>query len=66
MKSRKPKASPRAPLVFTRADPEALRRFDPSTKRCVMNCGPHVDDPRTHVERMFLCDDCWPVTKDTP
>lgn len=43
---------------WPRADPEALAAFDPSTKTCVMNCGPHVDDPRSAVERFFLCDEC--------
>lgn len=56
------KSRPIAPtpvkLVFERADPEALARFDPSTKLCVMNCGPHTDDPRTAKERKFLCNDC--------
>jgi hypothetical protein len=46
------------PLVFTRADKEALERFDTRTKICTMNCGPHRDDPRNHKERMFLCNDC--------
>jgi hypothetical protein len=48
----------RTPLVFTRADKEALERFDPRTLICTMNCGPHRDDPRSHKERMFLCGDC--------
>jgi hypothetical protein len=30
-------------LHFTRADPAALARFDPKTKLCTMNCGPHRD-----------------------
>lgn len=45
-------------IEFRRADPEALARFDPNTKRCTMNCGPHVQDMRTREERMFFCDDC--------
>ena len=50
-----------APIVFNRADPAALALFDPNTKYCVMNCGPHRDDPRTHEERKFLCKDCHPI-----
>lgn len=43
---------------FPRADPKELARFDPSTKKCTMNCGPHSDDPRSREERKFLCTDC--------
>jgi len=43
---------------FPRADPAALAAFDPSTKLCTMNCGPHRDDPRTRAERKLLCGDC--------
>jgi hypothetical protein len=50
------------PIVWTRADPAELARFDPSTKRCVMNCGPHRDDPRSAAERKLLCDDCLTET----
>jgi len=57
-------AVPYAPIVFPRADPKALARFDPDTKLCVMNCGPHRDDPRDRKERKYLCHDCWPVKKD--
>jgi hypothetical protein len=46
------------PLIFSRADPVALARFDPATKFCTMNCGPHRDDPRSDKERKFLCDEC--------
>ncbi len=49
------------PIIFTRADPVALARFDPITKRCSMNCRPHMDDPRSAAERKFLCDDCHVV-----
>lgn len=49
------------PLTFTRADPAELARFDPATKICVMNCGPHRDDPREPAERKLLCGDCWPA-----
>ena len=52
------KKPPPQPLTFKRADPAALAQFDPDTKRCVENCGPHVDDPRTAKERKFLCGDC--------
>lgn len=55
MKKPKPIAEP---LLFPRADPDALRVFDPATKRCAMNCGPHAADPRSEKERKFLCDDC--------
>lgn len=27
-------------------------------KVCVMNCGPHIDDPRTAEERQSQCEDC--------
>ena len=46
------------PIEFTRADPKQLARFDPRTKVCTMNCGPHRHDPRDETERKFLCDDC--------
>lgn len=46
------------PLQWPRANPAALARFDPKTKRCTMNCGPHRDDPRTDAERKLLCGDC--------
>lgn len=46
------------PLEWPRADPAALARFDPSSKVCTMNCGPHCLDPRSRAERLFLCDDC--------
>jgi len=46
------------PLEWPRADPEALARFDPRTRLCTMNCGPHRDDPRTNAERKLLCGDC--------
>lgn len=45
-------------LTFPRADPAELDAFDPSSKRCTQNCGPHVDDPRPAVERKLLCDEC--------
>lgn len=50
-----------APIVWTRADPVALRAFDPGTKACTMNCGPSFDDPRSPEERRFLCQDCETV-----
>lgn len=49
---------PSEPIVFTRADPAALAAFDPRTKECDMNCGPHSLDPRSWIERLFLCTDC--------
>lgn len=48
-------------IVYPRADPVALEKFDPRTKYCVMNCGPTIDDPRDEKERRFLCDDCQTV-----
>lgn len=47
-----------APIEWPRADPDALAAFDPATKVCTMNCGPHVRDPRSREERLFLCTDC--------
>lgn len=61
VKARKARPAPPAPAVpieWPRADPVALAAFDPSTKRCCMNCGPASGDPRTRAERLFLCDDC--------
>lgn len=49
-------------LVFTRADTQELAAFDESTKVCIMNCGPHMHDPRSAKERKFLCGDC--LTKE--
>lgn len=62
MKARKanPAPQPAQPIEWPRADPAELAKFDPSTKVCGMNCGPHSLDPRSRVERLFLCDDCWP------
>jgi hypothetical protein len=57
MAKKKPEPPPR-PIVWRRADPEALAQFDPNSKICTMNCGPHIDDPRTDKERKFLCDEC--------
>lgn len=50
------------PIVWPRADPEALAKFDPRTKECTMNCGKHADDPRSAAECKFLCEDCVPAT----
>jgi hypothetical protein len=49
--------------TWPRADPEALAAFDPSTKVCVMNCGPASGDPRTAAERKLLCQDCYDAPK---
>ncbi|MFL1480807.1 MULTISPECIES: hypothetical protein [Pseudomonas] len=46
------------PIEWTRADPAELAKFDPASKVCNMNCGPHKNDPRSRAERLFLCDDC--------
>lgn len=48
-------------MIFQRADPELLAKFDPATKRCTMNCGSHRADTRSKAECMFLCDDCEEV-----
>jgi hypothetical protein len=45
-------------IVWPRADPDELFNFDPASKRCVMNCGPHTNDPRSAEERKFLCREC--------
>lgn len=56
---KKPQAVKRTESIdFPRADPTALGRFDPGSKVCTMNCGPHAQDPRSDVERKFLCDEC--------
>lgn len=52
------KTSVKQDTVFERADPVALAAFDPATKPCLMNCGPTRDDPRSWIERRFLCTDC--------
>lgn len=51
-------------IEWPRADPAELAKFDPSTKVCTMNCGPHRDDPRSEAERRLLCDDC--LTREVP
>lgn len=57
----KPARPAEEPLIdWPRADPDALAAFDPATKSCTMNCGPHGLDPRSREERKFLCDDCVP------
>lgn len=53
------KPAPPPPIIFPRADPKALAKLDPATKVCVMNCGPHILDPRDAKERKFLCDECY-------
>jgi hypothetical protein len=63
MKSKARKVKPtqaeaQAPIEWPRADPDALAAFDPGTKVCTMNCGPHAHDPRSREERLFLCTDC--------
>ncbi len=63
----KKKASPQPHFVvpdFPRADVKALLNFDPRTKRCTMNCGQHLMDPRSRTECMFLCDDCETLVPD--
>jgi hypothetical protein len=58
----KPRLTPLAPLLWPRSDPAELAAFDPRTKRCTMNCGPHRDDPRSQAERQLQCGDCVPTT----
>jgi hypothetical protein len=52
-----------ATMVWPRADPAELARFDPRTKVCSMNCGPSTADPRSANERALLCDECWVVAQ---
>lgn len=52
---------PCEPIVWQRADPAELARFDPRTKICTMNCGPSSMDPRNSAERLLLCDECMEV-----
>lgn len=49
------------PITWHRADRAELAGFNPATKVCTMNCGPHREDPRSDRERRFLCGDCLPV-----
>lgn len=58
--------APAAPITFPRADPAELARFDPSTKLCIMNCGPSTNDPRSRAERKFLCGECHVVAPPLP
>lgn len=58
-KPKRAQPAPASPMVWERADPAALAQFDPATKACSMNCGPHSLDPRSRQERLFLCDDCY-------
>lgn len=60
--ARKPRVAQVAekPIEWERADPAELARFDPASKTCDMNCGPHGLDPRSRKERLFLCDLCGP------
>lgn len=59
-KAKLAKPAAECPIEWPRADPVALATFDPATKTCVMNCGPHGLDPRSREERKFLCTDCEP------
>jgi hypothetical protein len=54
------------PVVWERADPADLAKFDPASKVCTMNCGPSSLDPRSYAERKFLCDDCLPAWHGAP
>lgn len=50
--------------VWPRTDPAEMVGFDPDTKRCEMNCGPSILDPRSAAERKFQCDECSTLPKD--
>lgn len=50
------------PIAWPRAKHSELVAFDPATKVCTMNCGPHRDDPRSAAERKLLCNDCLTVS----
>src|SRR5574340_715743 len=52
-----------AQVNWCRADPVELSILDPTTRLCVMNCGPHRDDPRSDTERKRLCNDWLKVSK---
>ena len=58
--------TPRTPPNWPRANPDELANFNPNTKVCTMNCDPHIDNPRTREERLFLCDECLTIQTDTP
>ncbi|MBP7610126.1 MAG: hypothetical protein KA760_11550 [Steroidobacteraceae bacterium] len=57
--------APPSAVILTGAEVAELAKFDPRSKVCSMNCGPHAEDPRSEVERMFLCPECHPVEADT-
>lgn len=59
-KSKNARPTEDSEIEWPRADPAALAAFDPETKTCTMNCGPHALDPRSRKERKLLCDDCVP------
>jgi hypothetical protein len=61
--SRPPEPKPAA-IVWQRVEPAVLKQFDPASKVCTMNCGPHRDDPRSEAERKYLCEDCLPAKND--
>lgn len=61
---KKPVIQEYKPIEFPRADLKALVEFDPRTKRCSMNCGPHRQDTRSDKERLFLCGDCYTIPKE--
>ena len=49
------------PIIFPRADPAELVKFDPATRWCQMNCGKHNQDPRSFKEFKLLCNDCLEI-----
>lgn len=58
IKKRRAELAEHQAIQWQRADKNALANFDPSTKVCTMNCGAHIDDPRSPKERKLLCSDC--------
>lgn len=46
------------PPVWQRTPAADMAGFDPASKVCTMNCGRHIDDPRSEAEFKFQCDDC--------
>lgn len=51
-------------IQWLRADPAELAAFDPKSKFCDLNCGRHMDDPRSDRERLYLCDLCGDPGKE--
>lgn len=62
MKKAKPVPAAPAVIVWSRTDPEELKRFDSTTKICTMNCSQIAADPRSKLEARYQCEDCYPVS----